>query len=404
MADDVLVLVVDDEESVRRTFLEWLRGANLGCEIRVAADAEESLRLANEAPIDLAILDWNLGAGDDGLQLLTDLSVFHPDIVAILVTGYANQATPLDAMRMGVRDYLDKNHDLDRDTFLKAVRKQLDLIRPAKRARLLHQSLVGFRETFGKILPLVQSASALTDPVPLPDAIHGLVRLVLQITQAEDGVLLVRHYDAQRTPAEIVKVYSASGDAIEAATVPFARSLAGSAVGQQDACVMNDMTQAAGFVDLQPFETNRRNVLALPMTVAPGVHAVLELFDKRSGDFSPEDQSLAKSAADLGAELLRQALGLRHQHQMLLDAVGAALMASESMSESLSAGGAAPAQVMDQLRQGLQGTESDPAAAEASLQLAEAIRLIARKHGPVALEHCLKLVDQVRGLLDEFAG
>ena len=32
-----------------------------------------------------------------------------------MITGFAHQATPLDAMRMGVRDYLDKNQDLDRD-------------------------------------------------------------------------------------------------------------------------------------------------------------------------------------------------------------------------------------------------------------------------------------------------
>ena len=86
-------------------------------------------------PIDLAVLDWNLGAGNDGLQLLEDLVLFNPDVVAIMVTGFAHQATPLDAMRMGVRDYLDKNQDLNRDTFLAAVRKQLDHIRPAKRQR-----------------------------------------------------------------------------------------------------------------------------------------------------------------------------------------------------------------------------------------------------------------------------
>ena len=70
---------------------------------------------------------------------LEDLAAFHPDIVAIMVTGFANLATPLDAMRMGVRDYLDKNHDLNRETLLKSVRKQLDRIRPAKRHAPLHQ-------------------------------------------------------------------------------------------------------------------------------------------------------------------------------------------------------------------------------------------------------------------------
>src|SRR5687767_9882308 len=102
-----IVLIVDDEESVRRTFRDWLAASDLGVQVFVAADAESALQIANRQPIDLAVLDWNLGSGSDGLQLLEDLALFHPDVVAILVTGFAHQATPLDALRMGVRDYLD---------------------------------------------------------------------------------------------------------------------------------------------------------------------------------------------------------------------------------------------------------------------------------------------------------
>src|SRR5262245_6602884 len=140
------ILIVDDEEPVRRTFREWLEAAQLGCQLLAAPDAESALVLANQQTIDLAVLDWNLGAGNDGLRLLEDLYLFNPDVVAIMVTGFAHQATPLHAMRMGIRDYLDKNQDLDRDTFLAAVRRQLDRIRPAKRERRLHRSLVAFRE------------------------------------------------------------------------------------------------------------------------------------------------------------------------------------------------------------------------------------------------------------------
>src|SRR6516162_1736894 len=152
------VLIVDDEEPVRKTFHEWLEGANLGCRILTAADAESALIQANQQTVDLAILDWNLGAGNDGLRLLEDLTLFNPDVVAIMITGFA-----LQAMRMGVRDYLDKNQDLDRTTFLKAVRRQLDRIRPARRARRLHQVLVAFRSAVEKVLPLVQAAAALHD-------------------------------------------------------------------------------------------------------------------------------------------------------------------------------------------------------------------------------------------------
>src|SRR6202035_5689243 len=129
------ILIVDDEEPIRKTFREWLEGADLGCRLLYAADAAGALVLADRHCIDLAVLDWHLGAGNDGLQLLEDLTVFNPDIVAIMVTGFAHQATPLMAMRMGVRDYLDKNQDLNAVTFLRAVRRQIDRIRPARREK-----------------------------------------------------------------------------------------------------------------------------------------------------------------------------------------------------------------------------------------------------------------------------
>jgi DNA-binding response OmpR family regulator len=400
------ILIVDDEASVRQTVREWLTQAQLDCDILIAGDAEAALKLANERAIDLAILDWNLGSGDSGLDLLHDLASFHPDIVAIMITGFANMATPLDAMRMGVRDYLDKNHDFNRKALVDAVRKQLDRLRPAKRVRRLHQTLVTFRNAVEQIVPLVESTAALNDPVPLPDAVRSLVRFLMQVTQARDGLLLVRHYDAERTPAEMVRVYRADGNTLATEPIPFARSAAGSAVSRGQPCVMSDLQQLTpGAMELQPFERGHRNLLAVPMTISGGTHVIVELFDK-TGGFTADDQHVARSAADLGTELLRQALGQRRTHQLLFDAVAAALKASEQMTASLQGAPsvAPPAQVLDQLRAGLQNQQEDSAAAEASLQLAEAIRVLALKHGQPALEHCLEMVQHVQTLLNRATG
>src|SRR5215207_3398475 len=182
------ILIVDDEEPVRRTFREWLAGSGLSVDVHAVPDAESALTFANEHPIDLAVLDWNLGTGSDGLRLLEDLVEFHPDLVAILVTGFAHQATPLDALRMGVRDYLDKNQDLNRETFLAAVRRQLERILPAKQHRQFTRGLLQFRESVEKILPLVRSATAMNDPVPLPDAVRHLFRFLIRTTGSADGV------------------------------------------------------------------------------------------------------------------------------------------------------------------------------------------------------------------------
>jgi len=399
------VLIVDDEEPVRRTFREWLEGANLGCEVLTAADAEAALLQANRRNIDLTILDWNLGAGNDGLQLLEDLYLFNPDVAAIMITGFAHQATPLDAMRMGVRDYLDKNQDLDRDTFLKAVRKQLDQIRPAKRERRLHGSLVACREAVEKVLPLVRAAAALNDPVPLPQAVGSLFRFLLRTTGAGDGVLLVRSYDAGRTPPEICRVYDAAGAPLSVELVPFARSVAGSVVSLQEPYAMSRLDETAGALELQPFERGRRSLLAAPMSVAAGVQVVLELFDKGEG-FTEEDRRLVAAAADFGVEMLRQALAERQTHQVLLDAVGAALGASESVAQSLRGRPEEPppAAVMDRLREGLSAAPAPAADAGETLRLAEAVRVLALRHGPAAVRHCTRLVEEVRALLDESTG
>jgi ActR/RegA family two-component response regulator len=407
------VLIVDDEESVRKTFREWLEGADLGCRILAADDAESALLLANQHVIDLAILDWNLGAGNDGLRLLEDLALFNPDVVAIMITGFAHQATPLDAMRMGVRDYLDKNQDLDRSTFLRAVRRQLDRIRPARRERRLHQTLVAFRAAVEKVLPLVQSAAALNDPVPLPAAIGNLFRFLLRTTGARDGVLLVHSFDAGRDPPEVFRAYAADGRLLDPPAVPFARSVAGSVVSLQEPGVMErlDQAAAAGSVELQPFERGRLSLLAAPLSIAPGLQAVLELFDKH-GPAGPEpfgnaDRRLVSAAADFGTEMLRQALAERQTHRLLFDAVDAALGVSASMAESLHGEprpeDPPPAVVLQRLREGLAGPD-DAVDADAALRLAEAVRVLAVRHGPRAVQHCIQNVEGVRRLLDEATG
>ncbi len=407
------VLIVDDEESVRKTFREWLEGADLGCRILAAADAESALRLANEHVIDLAILDWNLGAGNDGLRLLEDLALFNPDVVAIMITGFAHQATPLDAMRMGVRDYLDKNQDLDRTTFLRAVRRQLDRIRPARRERRLHQTLVAFRAAVEKVLPLVQAAAALNDPVPLPAAITNLFRFLLRTTGARDGVLLLHNFDPERTPLEVFRAYSTDGRLLDPPSVPFARSIAGSVVSLQEPGILEHLDQAAaaGSIELQPFERGRLSLLAAPLNIAPGLQAVLEVFDKHgpagAEPFTDADRRLAGAAADFGAEMLRQTLAERQTHRVLFDAVEAALGASASMAESLR--GEPPPEeplppaVLDRLRAGLGGPDA-AVDADASLRLAEAVRVLAVRHGPAAVRHCIQLVEGVRRLLDEATG
>lgn len=401
-----VVLIVDDEDAVRRTMVDWLTEAGLGLTVLAADDAETALLLADKHAIDLAVLDWNLGSGADGLRLLEDLVEFQPDLTAILVTGFAGQATPLEALRMGVRDYLDKNQDLTRATFLKAVERQLVKIRPAKRQRELNRTLADFRDAVQKVLPLVRSASAFNDPVPLPAAVHTLFRFLLRATGAPDGVLLVRYHDAHGM--DDTTAYAPSGEPLPHMTVPFARSLAAGIAGMQDPVIMNDFTASPGLLELLPVEQNRKSILAAPVRVGPGMNVVLELFDKPV--FTEDDRRLVAAATDLGADLLKQALAERQTQRLLFDAVDAALTAGEAMSRTLADDGPARPRgdstnaAMEQLRAGLASDPNAIADGDTTLKLIQAVRDLALIHGPSAVDHCVTLIRDLRRLLDEVTG
>jgi DNA-binding NarL/FixJ family response regulator len=375
------VLVVDDEATVRQTFLGWLSEAGLGVNLLSAGDAASALKLADQQVIDLAILDWNLGTGMDGLRLLEDLALFNPDIAAILVTGYAHRATPLMAMRLGVRDYLDKNQDLSRDTFLAAVRRQLSRIRPARRERRIQAGLAAFSEAVEKALPTVQAAARLDDPVPLGEGIRALARLACAVTGAADAVLVARSYDESQHPAERLAAYRLDGKPLSGEMAPFSSSLAAAALSMQRACIPGDSLSG---VELHSWERGRKSLLLAPMDIAPGVQAVLELFD-RPGGFTAAEERLAGEVAAMGEALLRQSLAGRKVNQSLAHALEAAARLRDGVAAPTLASGTA-------------------LAPDATMKLAEAIRSLAARHGEPALAHCLRLVEGVSELLDAITG
>lgn len=188
--------------------------------------------------------------------------------------------------------------------------------------------------------------------------------------------------------------------------MPFSRTLAAGIVSLQDPCIMSDFSPAAvGSLGLMPFERGRTSMLAAPLRVANGIHVVLELFDKP--DFSEADKRLVSAAAEVGAELLRSALAERTTHRLLFDAVEGALKASAGISDALAttAVAAPPSdEVLNRLKRGLSADANAVTDADTGLKLIEAVRELALRHGPPAVDHCIRVVQSVRQLLDAAVG
>ena len=99
------VLIVDDDESVRITTSAILEQE--GYEVATAADGREALEMAARHHYDLVLTDLRM-EDMDGITLLHELQTRHPNVVTIVLTGYASIESSIDALRQGVYDYLVK--------------------------------------------------------------------------------------------------------------------------------------------------------------------------------------------------------------------------------------------------------------------------------------------------------
>ena len=99
------VLVVDDEENVRVTTAAILEQE--GYTVETASDGREALERVARRRFDLVLTDLRM-EDMDGITLLHELQTRHPNIVTIVLTGYASIESSIDALRQGVYDYLVK--------------------------------------------------------------------------------------------------------------------------------------------------------------------------------------------------------------------------------------------------------------------------------------------------------
>ncbi len=99
------VLVVDDEELMRRLLALQLEQAGYNC--ITASGGAQARDLLTETSCSLMLCDLNM-PGETGLDLLADVLAEHPDLAAIVVSGVDDPGTADAAARLGVSGYMVK--------------------------------------------------------------------------------------------------------------------------------------------------------------------------------------------------------------------------------------------------------------------------------------------------------
>ena len=177
--DKPRILVIDDDEQVRRVLLD------IFCEVyncREACSAEEALTVLAQESFDLVLSDINMG-GMSGLELVPHVHSLSPDSVVLMISGQSNIETAIEAMHAGAFDYIMKPFD---------IRHVEAALERALKQRLLLTEKRRYKDELEKLL---QERTAEVDRLAYYDTLTSLPNRTLFEDRLTQAVALAQRAD-----------------------------------------------------------------------------------------------------------------------------------------------------------------------------------------------------------------
>ena len=130
----VRVLVIDDELGIREGCRRALTPYNF--EVEAAENGPAGLRMLRESHFDVLLLDAML-PGMSGLQVLEQVRRLYPELICIIITGYATVELAVQAVRQGAHDFIAK--PFTAEMLLQVINRELERQRLQREARKVQQ-------------------------------------------------------------------------------------------------------------------------------------------------------------------------------------------------------------------------------------------------------------------------
>lgn len=195
------VLVIDDEESIRKSLNGILRDE--GFRPVFAQNGEEGIeKLREEAP-DLILLDiWMPGI--DGLEALRRFRELRPDQLVIMMSGHGSIETAVKATKLGAYDFIEKPLSLEK--VLLSIQNALKIGQLVEENRTL-------REKIGKEHEMVGNSPAinhLTEQIKMLAPSSGWVLIAGENGTGKELVARAVHTQSQRADQPFIEVNCAA--------------------------------------------------------------------------------------------------------------------------------------------------------------------------------------------------
>lgn len=132
--DDAPIIVIDDDEAMRRACEATLRRA--GHAVETFPDGPSGLQRIQKGDAGLIVVDLKM-PGMSGMEVIARVKRIHPDPVIIVITGFATVGAAVEAMRAGAYDFIPKPFTAEELRVI--ISRGMERLRLAREARRLRE-------------------------------------------------------------------------------------------------------------------------------------------------------------------------------------------------------------------------------------------------------------------------
>ena len=197
------ILIVDDEESIRRSLAGLL--SDEGFEAATAGDGDAALAALRDdgADFDLVLLDIAM-PGRDGMQVLEEVSAQGPDVPVVMMSGHGTIETAVRATRLGAFDFIEK--PLSAEKLLLTLQHALDHRRLSSENQRLRAAALRAHEILGDSEPVLKLKQQIAQAAPT----NGWVLITGENGTGKELVARQIHVQSRRAAEPFVEVNCAA--------------------------------------------------------------------------------------------------------------------------------------------------------------------------------------------------
>ncbi len=165
------ILIVDDEEFIRLNLKRIFKEDHY--KVFLESEGRPAIRTVQNEDIDLALLDLNL-PDMSGLEILKEFKKIKPDLLVIIITGYASVESAVEALKLGAYDYIKKPFKADAIRLIARLALETQVLKKKVKNLQKQQADIGIDTILGK-----------------SEAIHKVKQQILEFAKFDSETVLI---------------------------------------------------------------------------------------------------------------------------------------------------------------------------------------------------------------------